>query len=129
EFTGVGLIIGYVIFTGLMNFLITSGSAKWAIEAPIFVPLFMQLGYHPAFTQVAYRIADSSINIITPLLPYLGIILAFMQRYDKTASIGSYMALMLPYSLRFLVVWISMLLIFFFAGLPLGSGVSVYLEQ
>src|SRR5690625_219263 len=129
EFTGVGLIIGYVIFTGLLNFLITSGSAKWAIEAPIFVPLFMQLGYHPAFTQTAYRIADSSINIITPLIQYMVIILAFMERYDKNASIGSYMALMIPYSLTFLAAWIILLLIFFFTGLPLGPGVSVYLEK
>lgn len=129
EFTGFGLIIGYVIFTGLMNFLITSGSAKWAIEAPIFVPMFMQLGYHPAFTQVAYRIADSSINIITPLFPYMIIILAFMKRYDKNASIGSYMALMLPYSLIFLGAWIILLAIFYFTGLPLGPGVNIYLEQ
>lgn len=129
EFTGAGLIIGYVIFTGLLNFLITSGSAKWAIEAPIFVPLFMQLGYHPAFTQAAYRIADSSINIITPLFPYMVIILAFMQRYDKNASIGSYMALMIPYSLIFLATWIVMLMIFYFTGLPLGPGVSTYLEK
>src|SRR5699024_3488067 len=64
NFTGIGLIIGYIIFTALMNFLITSGSAKWALEAPIFVPMFMQLGYHPAFAQVAYRVADSSTNII-----------------------------------------------------------------
>src|SRR5699024_1524239 len=122
EFTGFGLIIGYVLFTGLMNFLITSGSAKWAIEAPIFVPMFMQLGYSPAFTQAAYRIADSSINIITPLFPYMIIILSFMKRYDKNASIGSYMALMLPYSLIFLGAWIILLAIFYFFNLPLGPG-------
>src|SRR5699024_10362392 len=129
ELTGVGLIIGYVIFTGLLNFLITSGSAKWAIEAPIFVPLFMQRGYHPAFTQTAYRIADSSINIITPLFPYMVSILAFMQRYDTNASNGSYMAFMILYSLSFVAAWIILLLIFFFTGLPLGSGVRVYLEK
>ena len=128
EFTGFGLIIGYVLFTGLMNFLITSGSAKWAIEAPIFVPMFMQLGYSPAFTQVAYRIADSSINIITPLFPYMIIILSFMKRYDKNASIGSYMALMLPYSLIFLGAWIILLAIFYFLNLPLGPGAGIYLE-
>ena len=129
EFTGFGLIVAYILFTSMLNFLITSGSAKWAIEAPIFVPMFMQLGYHPAFTQMAYRIGDSSVNIITPLFPYMVIILAFMQRYDKNASIGSYMALMIPYSLTFLAAWIILLLIFFFTGLPLGPGVSVYLEK
>ena len=129
EFTGIGLIIGYILFTAMLNFLITSGSAKWAIEAPIFVPMFMQLGYDPAFTQAAYRIADSSINIITPLFPYMVIILAFMKRYDKNASIGTYMSIMLPYSLIFLLAWIILLGVFYFTGLPLGPGVSVFLED
>ncbi|WP_371390263.1 AbgT family transporter [Sporosarcina sp. OR05] len=123
NFTGMPLIIGYIIFTSLMNFLITSGSAKWAIEAPIFVPMFMELGYHPAFTQVAYRIADSSTNIVTPLFPYMVIILAFMQRYDKKASIGTYMSLMIPYSLVFLITWIILILVFFYAGIPFGPGI------
>lgn len=129
EFTGIGLIIGYVIFTALLNFLITSGSAKWAIEAPIFVPMFMQLGYDPAFTQAAYRIADSSVNIVTPLFPYMVIILAFMQRYDKNASIGTYMSLMIPYSITFLVAWILLLMVFYFTGLPLGPGAYTFLED
>ena len=129
NFTGIPLIIGYVIFTALLNFLITSGSAKWAIEAPIFVPMFMQLGYDPAFTQAAYRIADSSINIVTPLFPSMIIILAFMKRYDKNTSIGSYMALMLPYSLTFLLAWIVLLLVFFFFNIPFGPGVYSLLEN
>ncbi|WP_080872028.1 AbgT family transporter [Oceanobacillus timonensis] len=127
NFTGIGLIIGYIIFTALLNFLITSGSAKWAIEAPIFVPMFMQLGYHPAFTQVAYRVADSSSNIITPLFPYMVIILAFMQRYDKKASIGTYISLMLPYTITFLVTWIILILIFYFTGIPFGPGIYPHL--
>lgn len=128
EFTGFGLVVGYILLTSLLNFLITSGSAKWAIEAPIFVPMFMQLGYHPGFTQVAYRIGDSSVNIITPLFPYMVIVLAFMQRYDKNASIGTYISLMLPYSIAFLITWIIMLAIFYFTGLPYGPGVGTYLE-
>lgn len=123
NFTGIGLIIGYIIFTAMLNFLITSGSAKWAIEAPIFVPMFMQLGYHPAFTQVAYRVADSSSNIVTPLFPYLVIILAFMQRYDKKASIGTYISLMLPYTITFLITWIILILVFYFTGIPFGPGI------
>ncbi|WP_271397312.1 AbgT family transporter [Salinicoccus roseus] len=129
EFTGFGLIMGYIIFTSLMNFLITSGSAKWAIEAPIFIPMFLQLGYDPAFTQVAYRIADSSVNIITPLFPYMVIILAFMQRYDKNASIGTYISLMLPYSIAFLVAWIILLAVFYFTGLPYGPGAYTFFED
>lgn len=128
NFTGMPLIIGYIIFTSMMNFLITSGSAKWAIEAPIFVPMFMQLGYHPAFTQAAYRVADSSTNIITPLFPYLVIILAFMQRYDKKASIGTYISLMLPYSIAFLITWIILIMGFYYLGIPFGPGVGAHLE-
>ncbi|GAB3056514.1 AbgT family transporter [Salinicoccus sesuvii] len=129
NFTGMPLIIGYILFTGAMNFLITSGSAKWAIEAPIFVPMFMQLGYDPAFTQVAYRVADSSFNIVTPLFPYMVIILAFMKRYDKNASIGTYISLMLPYSIAFLVAWILLILVFYYTGLPYGPGVYTFLED
>lgn len=123
NFTGLPLIVGYILFTSLLNFLITSGSAKWAIEAPIFIPMFMQLGYHPAFTQVAYRVGDSSTNIITPLFPYMVIILAFMQRYDKKASIGTYISLMLPYSIAFLVTWIILIIVFFYFGIPFGPGI------
>ena len=127
NFTGMPLIIGYIIFTALMNFLITSGSAKWAIEAPIFIPMFMQLGYHPAFTQVAYRVADSSTNIVTPLFPYMVIILAFMQKYDKKASIGTYMSLMIPYTLVFLITWIILIMVFFYFGIPFGPGIHARL--
>lgn len=127
QFTGISLIIGYIIFTALMNFLITSGSAKWALEAPVFVPMFMQLGYHPAFTQVAYRVADSSTNIVTPLMPYMVIALSFMQKYDKKAGIGTFISLMLPYSVIFLLTWIILILIFFFFGIPFGPGIDPYL--
>ncbi|SIT71100.1 AbgT family transporter [Edaphobacillus lindanitolerans] len=127
NFTGIGLIIGYIIFTACMNFLITSGSAKWALEAPIFVPMFMQLGYHPAFTQAAYRIADSSTNIVTPLMPYMVVVLTFMQKYDKKAGIGTLISLMLPYSISFLVAWIILILLFFYAGIPFGPGITPYL--
>lgn len=126
-FTGILLVISYVVFTALLNFFIPSGSAKWALEAPIFVPLFMQLGYHPGFAQVAYRIADSSTNMVTPLSPYLPIVLGFIRRYDKKAGIGTYISLMLPYTIAFLSIWIILLLVFFFTGIPYGPGVTTYL--
>ncbi|MCM3711921.1 AbgT family transporter [Sporosarcina luteola] len=124
--TGMWVVIGYIIFTALLNFLITSGSAKWALEAPVFVPLFMQLGYHPAFTQVAYRVADSSTNIITPLNAYFVVILSFMREYDKKAGIGTLISLMIPYSLAFLGVWIILILVFFYADIPFGPGVTPF---
>jgi len=127
NFTGFGLIVGYIIFTAILNLFITSGSAKWAIEGPIFIPMFMQLGYHPAFTQVAYRVADSSMNIVTPLFPYMIIVLAFIQQYDKKAKLGTYISLMLPYSLAFLFTWIILLAIFYYTGLPYGPGVHTFL--
>ncbi|MFU0789164.1 AbgT family transporter [Virgibacillus proomii] len=127
NFTGIWLIIGYILFTATLNFLITSGSAKWALEAPVFIPMFMQLGYSPAFTQAAYRIADSSTNIVTPLMPYMVIILAFMQKYDKKAGVGTFISLMIPYSAAFLFTWIILILIFYYAGIPFGPGVTPFL--
>lgn len=127
QFTGIGLIILYVLFTAALNFLIPSGSAKWALEAPVFIPLFMQLGYHPGFAQAAYRMADSSMNIVTPLDPFLIIVLSFMQKYDKKAGIGSLISLMVPYALCFFVTWLIIFLAFFFLGIPYGPGVGPYL--
>lgn len=127
NFTGIELIIAYIVFTASLNFLITSGSAKWALEAPVFIPMFMALGYNPGFVQAAYRIADSSTNIITPLMPYMVIILTFMQKYDKRAGIGTLISLMLPYSLLFLASWIVLLLLFYYLGIPYGPGVGAHL--
>ena len=127
NFTGLWLIIGYIVLTAILEFFITSGSAKWALEAPIFVPMFMQLGYHPAFTQLGYRVADSSFNIMTPLNPYLVVILSFMQKYDKKAGIGTLMSLMIPYALIFLTVWIILIAIFYTFNLPIGPGVTPFL--
>lgn len=126
-FTGILLILSYSVFTSLLNFLIPSGSAKWALEAPIFIPMFMQLGYHPGFIQAAYRIGDSSTNMITPISPYLPILLGYIQRYDKKAGVGTYITLMLPYTIAFFLAFVAVLLVFVFAGIPFGPGVGVYL--
>ncbi|UOR11444.1 AbgT family transporter [Halobacillus amylolyticus] len=125
--TGIVVVIGFVFLTALLNLLVFSGSAQWALEAPIFLKMFYFLGYHPAFIQAAYRIADSSTNIITPMNPYIIIVLAFMREYDKKAGLGTLIALMLPYSVTFLLVWIVLLLAFVFLGIPFGPGVEVYL--
>ncbi|QJQ96313.1 MULTISPECIES: AbgT family transporter [Halomonadaceae] len=125
--TGLPVIIGFTLLAALLNLLIFSGSAQWALMAPIFVPMFMLLDYDPAFIQLAYRIADSSTNIITPLNPYILIVLAFMREYNKEAGIGTLISLMLPYTLIFLSAWIGLLVLFAVLGLPIGPGAGIYL--
>ncbi|MFP3344729.1 AbgT family transporter, partial [Halomonas sp. SIMBA_159] len=92
-----------VIVVGIINLFIGSASAKWAMLAPVFVPIMMQLGYSPELTQMAYRIADSSTNIITPLMTYFAIIIAFAQKYDKKMGIGTLISVMFPYSIFFMI--------------------------
>ncbi|MEK5440666.1 MULTISPECIES: AbgT family transporter [unclassified Fredinandcohnia] len=126
--SGLAVIIGFVLLTALLSLFVTSGSALWALEAPIFVPMLMLLNYHPAFVQVAYRIGESSTNMLTPLNPYIAIILAFMNEYDKKAGIGTLMALMIPYTIAFLIIWIIMLVVFGLLGIPVGPGVGMYMN-
>ncbi|HSQ89648.1 AbgT family transporter [Romboutsia sp.] len=120
--TGKGLIVGFVFLAAFINLFVGSSSAKWAIMAPIFVPMFMLLGYDPALTQIAYRIGDSITNPISPLFPYFPILLAFAKRYDKNIGMGTIMANMIPYSVAFCIVWVIILVIFMTLGLPLGPG-------
>jgi aminobenzoyl-glutamate transport protein len=113
-------IIGIILLTALVNLLIGSASAKWALLAPIFVPMLMQLGHSPELTQAAYRIGDSTTNIITPLMPYFPLVVVFAQRYVKKTGIGTLVSLMLPFSITFMVVWTIFLLIYWTLGIPLG---------
>lgn len=113
-------ITGIVILTGFINLFVGSASAKWALLAPIFVPMLMQLGISPDLAQAAYRVGDSSTNIITPLMPYFPLVVVFCQRYVKSTGIGTVTAMMLPYSVTFLVVWTAFLLIYWAIGFPLG---------
>jgi aminobenzoyl-glutamate transport protein len=117
-------IVGLVFLTATINILIGSASAKWALLAPVFVPMFMQLGISPDLTQAAYRVGDSTTNIITPLMPYFPLVVVFCQRYVKSTGIGSLVALMLPYSLTFLFLWSAFLLSYWWFGIPLGLGAS-----
>ncbi|WP_281658200.1 AbgT family transporter [Halobacillus sp. Cin3] len=121
-FTGIGLIIAFIFVAGFINLFIGSSSAKWAIMAPVFVPLMMQLGYSPELTTLAYRIADSTTNVISPLMPYFAIVIAFAQKYDKKVGIGTLISAMLPYSIAFFIIWMIMLLIWMMTGLPIGPG-------
>lgn len=120
------LMIIFVLFSAFMNLFMGSASAKWNILAPVFVPMFMLLGYSPELCQLAYRIGDSSTNIITPMMTYYAVIITFAQRYDKKAGIGTITATMLPYSIAFLLFWTIMLIVWLSVGLPIGIGTSLY---
>ncbi len=113
-------IIGIILLTGVVNIFVGSASGKWGLLAPIFVPMLMTLGISPDLTQAAYRIGDSSTNIITPLMPYFPLVVVYCQRYVKGTGIGTLAAMMLPYSLWFLVTWTIFLIIYWTIGLPLG---------
>jgi aminobenzoyl-glutamate transport protein len=113
-------ITGVVILTGLLNLFVGSASAKWALLAPILVPMLMEVGISPDLTQAAYRVGDSTTNIITPLMPYFPLVVVYCQRYVKDAGIGTVAAMMLPYSLTFIACWSIFLLAWWGLGLPLG---------
>ena len=117
-------ITGIIFLTGFINLFVGSASAKWALLAPIFVPMLMTLGISPDLAQAAYRIGDSSTNIITPLMPYFPLVVVFCQRYVKSTGIGTVTAMMLPYSVTFLIVWTIFLLLYWMIGLPLGLQAS-----
>jgi aminobenzoyl-glutamate transport protein len=113
-------IVGIILLTTAVNLLIGSASAKWALLSPIFVPMLMTLGLSPELTQAAYRIGDSSTNIITPLMPYFPLVVVYAQKYVKNTGIGTLISLMLPYSMAFLVAWTVLLMFWWGLGLPLG---------
>jgi aminobenzoyl-glutamate transport protein len=113
-------IVGIIFLTALVNLLVGSASAKWALLAPIFVPMLMSLNISPELTQAAYRVGDSTTNIITPLMPYFPLVVVFSQRYVKSAGIGTLVSMMLPYSVIFITAWTLFLLAFWGLGIPLG---------
>ena len=122
--------VGIILLTASVNLVIGSASAKWTLLAPIFVPMLMQLGISPDLTQAAYRIGDSSTNIITPLLPYFPLVVVFCQKYVRNTGIGTVVALMLPFSVAFIVCWSLFLFGWTALELPLGPGSSyVYPSQ
>ena len=117
-------IAGIIFLTGFVNLFVGSASAKWALLAPIFVPMLMQLGYSAELTQAAYRVGDSSTNIITPLMPYFPLVVVFCQRYFKKTGIGTLVSIMIPYSIAFLIIWTIFLVVFWIIGIPLGLQAS-----
>lgn len=125
--SGVGSLVGFSLITLVLSMIIASGSGLWAIEAPIFIPMFMLQGVNPAYVQVAYRIADSSTNSIVPMSPYVAIMLGFMQQYDKRAGLGTLFALILPYTVAFYVSWLGLFVVWTLLGLPVGPGETLHM--
>ena len=122
------LMILFILLSASINMLMGSASAKWAILAPIFIPMFMIMGYSPELSQVVYRIGDSVTNIISPMMSFFALIIAFVQKYDPKAGIGTIIATMLPYSIIFLLFWILLLVAWLLLGIPLGPDAGIHYE-
>ena len=117
-------IVGIIGLTAFVNLLVGSASGKWALLAPIFVPILMQVGLSPELTQAAYRVGDSTTNIITPLMPYFPLVVAFSRRWVKESGIGTITSLMLPYSVFLFVTWTLFLVIYWGLDIPLGLAAT-----
>eukprot|EP00163_Fabomonas_tropica_P009407 TRINITY_DN19219_c0_g1_i1.p1 TRINITY_DN19219_c0_g1~~TRINITY_DN19219_c0_g1_i1.p1 ORF type:complete len:164 (-),score=3.81 TRINITY_DN19219_c0_g1_i1:79-531(-) len=121
---GVPAFVSLALLSAFLCMFIASGSAIWSILAPIFVPMFMLLGFHPAFAQILFRIADSSVLPLAPVSPFVPLFLGFLQRYRPDAKLGTYYSLVLPYPLIFLAVWLLLLVGWYLVGLPRGPGID-----
>ncbi len=120
------LVILFIIISGIINMFMGSASAKWALMGPVFIPMFMLLGYTPELSQAVYRIGDSITNLISPMMSFFALIIVYFEKYDSKSGIGSLMATMLPYSLAFFVAWTLLMIIWILFGLPLGPGAGLY---
>ena len=125
-FTGIPLILTFLLLCAFLNMFMGSASAKWAIMAPIFIPIFMLLGYSPELSQAVYRVGDSVTNVITPMMSYFALIIVYFQKYQKDAGFGSIVANMLPYSITFFIGWTILLIIWILFGIPLGPEAPLY---
>ncbi|MEM9126041.1 MAG: AbgT family transporter, partial [Pseudomonadota bacterium] len=127
--TGPALFIGFILICAVVNLSLGSASAQWAVTAPVFVPMLMLIGYSPEVIQAAYRIGDSTTNIITPMMSYFGLIMAWASRYDRDLGVGTLIAMMLPYSLFLLIFWSSFFFLWTFVlELPVGPGSPTYFD-
>jgi aminobenzoyl-glutamate transport protein len=122
------LMILFVILSASINMVMGSASAKWAILAPIFIPMFMIMGYSPELSQVVYRIGDSVTNVISPMMSFFALIIAFFQKYEPKAGIGTIIATMLPYSLAFMIIWMLLLVVWLTLGIPIGPDAQIHYE-
>ncbi|HZA54350.1 MAG TPA: AbgT family transporter [Candidatus Udaeobacter sp.] len=120
--SGIPLILLFILVCAAIDLFVASASAKWAVIGPVFVPMLMIMGYSPELTQGAYRIGDSFTNIITPLMPYMPLVIAFAQKYEPRIGLGTLLTLMLPYSVAFAIGWTVLLALWLLLGIPLGPG-------
>jgi aminobenzoyl-glutamate transport protein len=120
------LMILFVILSASINMLMGSASAKWAILAPIFIPMFMIMGYSPELSQAVYRIGDSITNVISPMMSFFALIIAFVQKYDEKAGIGTIIATMVPYTIVFFIAWVALLVVWLLIGLSLGPDAGIH---
>lgn len=127
--TGLPVIFLFVLLCSVLNLFIVSGSSMWTLMAAVFVPMFGLLSYEPAFVQGAFRIGDSATQIVTPLNPYMIVLLTFVRRYEPEAGLGTLMARLLPFVVPFWVAWAAILLVFFQLDLPLGPGNDILVQQ
>ncbi len=129
-FTGPALIVAFVLLSAFINMFMGSASAKWAIIAPVFIPMLMLLDnpYHPGITQAAFRIGDSLTNLITPMMSYFALIVTFAQKYDEKYGIGTIISTMLPYTIFLGIAWIALLVLWMFLGIPLGPDGPIFLN-
>ncbi|MEM6653948.1 MAG: AbgT family transporter, partial [Pseudomonadota bacterium] len=128
--TGPVVFFFFIFMCALINLSLGSASAQWAVTAPIFVPMLMLIGYSPEVIQAAYRIGDSTTNIITPMMSYFGLILAWASRYDRDLGVGTLIAMMLPYTIFFIVTWSAFFVFWTFGlDLPVGPGAPTFYES
>ncbi|MBX3042299.1 MAG: AbgT family transporter [Candidatus Kapabacteria bacterium] len=127
--TGITLIAAFVLLSAFINLFMGSASAKWAIMAPVFIPMFMLLGYHPALTQAAFRIGDSVTNLVTPMMSYFALIVTYAQKYDENYGIGTIISTMIPYTFMLTIAWLIILILWMLLGIPLGPDGPLYLPN
>ena len=120
------LVLLFIVISGIINMFMGSASAKWAIMGPVFIPMFMLLGYSPELSQAVYRIGDSVTNLISPMMSFFALIIVYFEKYDSKSGIGSLIATMLPYSIAFFIVWSLLIIVWILLGLPLGPEAGLY---
>ncbi len=126
---GISLVIGFLIFSLIINMFIASASAKWAVLSAVFVPMLMLMGYSPETTQLIYRVGDSTTNMITPLLPYFPVIMAFARKYDPDITFGRLLSILTPYSFALFIIWGIFLVLWIMLKIPLGPDVPIFYHQ
>jgi aminobenzoyl-glutamate transport protein len=127
--TGITLIVCFVLLSAFINMFMGSASAKWAIMAPVFIPMLMLIDppYHPGLTQAAFRIGDSVTNLITPMMSYFALIVTFAQKYDDKYGVGTIISTMIPYTIMLTLAWVGLLVLWMLTGLPLGPDGPLYI--